>query len=183
MASTRSVVRNDEMERAGDGSRVSGVAALGAVRKELDFDGRSHADLLDQFVGILAQTGRDRAIGLAHEIHRAQFERVQRHLGPALCERGDHHHRHGPQPHQIAQEGQPVHARHLDIEREHIGIEFLDAFARHIGVLSRTHHLDPRGRPQDLGQQLAHQGRVVDDKNTYHLRSSKSSMSPSSIEF
>ena len=60
---------------------------------------------------------------LGDEVDRAELQRAQRHVGAALGQRGDHHDRHRPQPHQLAEEVDAVHARHLDVERDHVGVQ------------------------------------------------------------
>jgi hypothetical protein len=48
----------------------------------------------------------------------------------------------GLRPHQLVEELQPVHLRHLDVERDHVGIQLLDHVARLEGVGRRAHDLD-----------------------------------------
>lgn len=50
--------------------------------------------------------------------------------------------RHGPQAHDVLQERQAVHARHLHVERHHVGIEPLDLVARQQRVRGGADDLD-----------------------------------------
>ena len=84
---------------------------------------------------------------------------------PALRERGHHHHRHRSQAHEVGEEGQAVHARHLDVEREHVRVEGLDLVARHQRVLGMAHDLDAGVLRQHLGQHPAHKRGVVDNQD------------------
>ena len=63
---------------------------------------------------------------------------------PSLGQRRHHHHRHRPQPHQVLEEREAVHARHLDVQREHVGIELLDLLAGDQRIGRRADHLDAR---------------------------------------
>jgi hypothetical protein len=46
--------------------------------------------------------------------------------------------------HQFAEEGQTVHARHLDIEGDHVGHFFADAFGGGKRIGGGAHDFDPR---------------------------------------
>ena len=85
-------------------------------------------------------------LGLGDEIDRAQLQRLERGLGAAFGQRRHHDHRHGPQAHEIGEESQSVHARHLDVQREHVRIGLLDALARHERIRRRAHHFDVPAR-------------------------------------
>ena len=67
--------------------------------------------------------------------------------------------------HQLAQERDSVHARHLDIERDDVGHILLDTARRGEGIGGRADDLDARIGAQDVGQGLPDRGRVVDDQN------------------
>ncbi len=71
--------------------------------------------------------------------------------------------------HQLGQEREPVHARHLDIQRQHVGAELRDLLARHVGVHRAPDHLDVGALRELLRQHLPHDRRVVDDKDADHV--------------
>src|ERR1700722_1155380 len=102
---------------------------------------------------------------LGDEVDRAELQRGEGDVGASLGERRAHDHRHWPQPHQVAQELQAVHARHFHIERQYVRIEYLDLFARYEGIRRRTDDLQRRVGPENLRQQRAHQCRIVDDQH------------------
>ena len=122
---------------------------------------------------------------LGHEIDGADFQRLERHLGAALGQRRDHDHRHRPQRHDLAQERQAVHVRHLDVERDHVGIERLDPLARDDADRRRCRR--PRSRDR-FEQQLVSNCRITAESSTIknadwrasicHSSSPKSSISP-----
>ena len=81
----------------------------------------------DQLVGVVRQAAGDVDPRLRDEIDRAELERAQRDVGALLRQRGHHHDRHRPQPHQVLEERDAVHARHFHVERDDVRIELLDA--------------------------------------------------------
>ena len=92
---------------------------------------------------------------LGDEVDGADFERLERDLGARLGQRGEHHHRHRPQRHDLAQERHAVHVRHLDVERDDIGIERLDALARFKRIGGGADDLDLGILRQQRGQAAA----------------------------
>jgi hypothetical protein len=105
--------------------------------------------------------------GLGDAIKRADLERAQIDIRPRLRERGDHHHRRRPQPHQFLQKIQTVHMRHFDIQRHHIGLQRLDRGARLNAIGAKPHHLDLRVLLQRGGDDPAHRGGIIDDQNAH----------------
>ncbi len=67
--------------------------------------------------------------------------------------------------HEFAQEGDAVHARHLDIEDDDVGHLLLNAARRHERVGRGADHLYAGIRRKDPGQDLTHRGGVIDDQN------------------
>ena len=67
--------------------------------------------------------------------------------------------------HQLLQERQPVHARHLDVQRQHVGLERQNLVARHVRIGRRADHFQVRLSRQGFRQDLADDGRIVDDQN------------------
>jgi len=72
--------------------------------------------------------------------------------------------------HQYFEEGQPIHARHLDVQGEHVRVQRFNFFSGDIWIARRSHYLKLRVGTKDLREQLAHQRRVVYDE---HLQSSR----------
>ena len=79
---------------------------------------------------------------LRDKIHGADFERPQRGVRAFLGQRGDHDHGHRAQRHQLLQKGDAVHAGHLDVERQHIGVKLLDLLARYDWIGNGADNLD-----------------------------------------
>ncbi|MNT21065.1 hypothetical protein D3C72_1563890 [compost metagenome] len=100
----------------------------------------------------------------ADTVESADFKRGQRRVRAAVGERRDHDDRHGAQAHDLFEKFQPVHFRHLDVERHDIGIELLDGGARLHGVAGLTDHLDFGIGLEDGRNQAAHRRRIIDDE-------------------
>ena len=122
---------------------------------------RAHA-ICFEALGDLAD--RCRAARLGDDVDRAGAQRLDRRRRPALRQRADDDHRHRPVLHQLAQEAQAVHARHLDVERDHVRLEPQDQVARDERIGGAADHFDVRLALQRVGEQLAHDRRVVDDQ-------------------
>ena len=105
------------------------------------------------------------AMRLGHAVERAHFHRADGNIRGLVRQRGDHHHRHRPQPHDFLQKIQPVHMRHFDVERDDIRLQRLDGGARLVGVGGLADHLDLRIGAQCGGNQAPHGGRIIDDDN------------------
>ena len=99
---------------------------------------------------------------LGDDLDGAQLQRPDRRVGTLLGQGRDHDHRHGVQPHQMVEKGQAVHARHLDIQGNHIGLQLLDQRAGLIRIVGGAHHLYAPVSAQQFGEQLADHRRVVD---------------------
>ena len=129
--------------------------------------GRCCLDVVGELPG--ERPDRHRAVGLGENVDGAGFEGIKRHLRAGLGQGADHHHRHRMMLHEDPQEGQPVHPRHLEVEREHVGGEPHDLLAGHIGIARRSHHLDPRIEVERVCDRLPHECRIVDDKHAEFL--------------
>jgi len=109
--------------------RPAAVSTAGLVRRRRalkqrhHFRHRRHLDLADQLRRIGLQRVGNVDLGLGDKVDSTQFQRCQRDVGAALGQRRTHYHRHRPQPHQVAQELQSVHAWHFDVERQHVRIQ------------------------------------------------------------
>jgi hypothetical protein len=96
---------------------------------------------------------------LRHHVHRALLEGVERHLGPRPGEPGADDDGQGSLRHQLLQEREPVHPRHLDVEHHHVGRLAPHLVHRDDGVV-RGDDLHP-DVAEDLGERLAHDRGVV----------------------
>ena len=90
---------------------------------------RSRAHLLGDLLRVLAHAALDIELGLGDEVDRAELERAQRDLRARVGQRRDHDDRHRPQAHELFEKAQAVHLRHLDVERNDVGIERADHLA------------------------------------------------------
>ena len=95
----------------------------------------------------------------------AEFESGQGDLGAGLGQCRDHDDGHRPQAHDLLEELQAVHVRHLDVEGDDIGVQPLDGFARLQRIGGRADHLDFGIAAQGGRDQAPHGGRVVDDED------------------
>jgi hypothetical protein len=109
--------------------------------------------------------GAGRRGGLAHAVDRAQLQRAQGHLGPGLGQAGDHDHRHRPQAHDLLEELDAVHVRHLDVEGDDVGVQGLDHAPGLERVAGGADHLDLGVTGQGGRDQAPHGGGVVDDED------------------
>jgi hypothetical protein len=145
------------------------LALVGHVRgrdsARQDTRARGNLHLRDELGLIVGQRAGDIDPGLRDEIDRAELQRAQRDVSAALSQRRHHHDRHRPQPHQVLEERDAVHARHLDIERDHVRIELLDFLARRVRIAGRADHLDVGRAREHRGQKLAHQCGIVDHED------------------
>ena len=64
----------------------------------------------------------------------------------------------GPQFHDLGQEIQPVHPRHLDVEGDHVGVQFADHLAAFGGIGRSGDDLDIGFLAQPVHQDGAHGG-------------------------
>lgn len=122
---------------------------------------RGGADLIGDQLAIGQHPLADPQLRLGHKVHRAQLQRPQGDLRPLPGQGRDHHHRHRAQAHQFLQKVEAVHARHFNIQCQHLRIEFFDQIPRDQRVLRGGHHLHIGVAVHDLGHQLAHQRGVI----------------------
>ena len=110
---------------------------------------------------------------LGDAIDGADLHRIDGGRGAAVRERGNHNDRQRPQPHHLLEEIEPVHLRHLDIERHDIRIERLDGLARLQRIGRLADDLNGGIGGERDADQRAHGRRIVDDENSdgLHLRS------------
>jgi hypothetical protein len=120
-------------------------------------------DALLELLGHLAD--RIGPAGLGDHVHGAGLQRLDGGRGSRLGHRADDDDRQRVVLHQLAQEGQAVHARHLDVERQHVGPVLDDHVAGDEGIGRPADHFDRRLAAQRVADHLAHDRRVVDDED------------------
>jgi hypothetical protein len=103
---------------------------------------------------------------LGHHVDGAKFQSAQCKFGASLRKRADDDHRHGPVFLEDFEESQSVHARHLDIQGQHIGFQLQNHVARHIRVAGGAHHLNFRVLRQRVRNHSADDGGIVHDEHT-----------------
>jgi hypothetical protein len=108
--------------------------------------------------------------GLGEDFDGAGFHARQRGLAALGGERADDDHGHGVMLHQAAQEREPVHAGHLDVEREHIGLEGEDLVARHVRVGRGADDRDAGLLAQLVAEHAPNQRGIVDDQHSDVVR-------------
>ena len=93
--------------------------------------------------------GRSRSIasenvplGLATKSTAPSSHRLEGRFGAFVGQRGDHHHRPRRFEHDPAQAGQPVHARHLDVERDDLRVERRARRLERLGAVARQADLE-----------------------------------------
>ena len=128
-------------------------------------------DLGDQQVGTGAHLGELVPLGLGHEVDGAQLERLERDVGPFLGEGADHDHGRLVRGQQQRQGLEPRDLGHLDVERDHIGLEPDGLQDRLPAVARHAHHLDLGCRAQQVAEQPPHQRRVIDHEHADAARS------------
>ena len=118
---------------------------------------------------------------LRHNLHRAVFQRLERALRPLLRQARTNHHRDRMLRHDPAQKRQPVHARHLDVQRDHVRHLLGDLLRRRIRIARGPDHLDLRILRQHVRQRLAHHCGIVHNQHAnlriIHPSASRSTVS------
>jgi hypothetical protein len=117
---------------------LNGRAATGAAATSAGYGGR-----LDFSHQLLAQVSHGiGAAGLRHHIHCSGFESIQGMLGSRLAQRTHDHHRQRMVLHEDLEKGDPIHPRHLNVERDHVGLQLEDFVPRNVGIHRGANHLD-----------------------------------------
>ena len=104
-------------------------------------------------------------LGLQDDVDRPGFQGLKQGLRPRLGQGRTHHHRDRPLGHQLAQEGDAVHARHLDVEGDDVRNFLGNALGGDERIGRDADHLDLRIGFQDRRQGLPNRGRVINDQN------------------
>ncbi len=148
--------------------RAAAAAGAAAAPRMLRRRGLAHAgaggraNLVGELLRVVEHAVANADLRLGDEIDRAQFQRAQRDFVAALGQRRHHHDRHRPQAHQLLEEVEAVHARHFDVERQHVRVVLLDEFARDERVGRGRHDGHVRLAIDDFRHQAADQRRIVD---------------------
>ncbi len=124
----------------------------------------------DQFVRALGQEALEAQPGFGHDGHRAGGERLHRGPGAFFREGGADHDGRGALGHDLAQEGDAVHAGHLDVQQDYVRPLVLHALHGQQRVGCRMQHLDAGSLAEQAGEYLAHDGGIVhdDDLDGFH---------------
>jgi hypothetical protein len=105
---------------------------------------------------------------LVHEVHRAQLQAAEGDLGPLLRLRGEEEDGGWTVRHDAPQGLEPVHARHLDVEGDHVRPQVEGLFPAFLAVHGHAHHLDVGRGAEHAGEGLAHERGIVDDEHADH---------------
>jgi hypothetical protein len=116
-----------------------------------------HAGFLQELGGVDAR--------LRHDIDRAGLERLDRGVRTRLGQRRADHDGNGPLRHDLARERQPVHARHFDVQQNHVGNLPPDLLGGDVGVCCGRHDFEIGLGRNDVAERLTYRGGVVDDEN------------------
>ena len=135
-------------------------------------------DLADQLVLDRLEVEADVQGRLRDEVDRAELERAERVLVVAAT--ADHHHRRRSVRHHETQEREAVHARHLEVERDQVGLQLEGPAQRLLAVAGDADHFDERRGLEHPGDRLAREGGVVDDEDTDARETVHRSRSPRS---
>src|SRR3546814_12211365 len=81
-------------------------------------------------------------LGIA--INRAEFERAHCGFRTLVGEAGHDHYRRGAQGHDLFQKVQAAHAGHFNVQRDDIGVQFLDKLSTLHRIAGCTYDLDIR---------------------------------------
>jgi len=123
---------------------------------------RGGADRVDEGDRGVAELFADAHLRLEDDVDRAELQRAHGQLARRLGEARADHDRQRRLVHQLAQKGQPVHARHFQIEDDHVGTARL-----HLG--HRDQRIgrggDGHRRSEQRGHDLADDGGVVDHED------------------
>jgi hypothetical protein len=102
---------------------------------------------------------------LGQHLHGPDVKRLQRGLARRLPQRADHNDREGMVMHELLEERQAIHARHLDIESQHVRPKRQDLVAGDERIRRRSHNLQVRLLGDGLGENLADDRRVIHDQD------------------
>jgi hypothetical protein len=145
----------------------SATAACGGGRRHAPRQpDRPLAQRADPFGDPFGDLGhRHRVARLADDVDGAHAQCLDSRRRARLGERADDDGRNRVVLPELPQEAQAVHARHLDVERDDIGLVLQDHLPRLAGVSGATHDLEVVVRAQGIAQQLPRDEGVIHDDN------------------
>ena len=127
---------------------------------------RSHEEhLLEDLLAELRRVGADLPIWFGDEVERAELERLEDVL--LLRVRAHHDHRRRLLGHQDAKERESVHPRHLEVERDDVGLQERRQAKRFLSIGGLADHLHVGAGGEHIGDVPAVVRRVIDDHETY----------------
>src|SRR5262249_16889931 len=161
-----------------DGDDLGGLAARarsylgrpGALRnfrngRAPHFAFRRSLDLHDQVLADFLHVDRTCGARLGDKIESPQRQRFERGGSTFCAQRAHDNHRHLRFAHDLAEHFHSVHARHLQIQRDHVWLEVFDFFEPKRSVHSCAYNLDVAVPRQNLRNQFAHQSRIIHHQN------------------
>ena len=98
---------------------------------------------------------------LGDDVDRAVFKRFECALRAFVSETGANDNGDGVLAHDLFEEGEAIHARHFDVERDDVGDLFCDAVGGDKGIAGGGDDFDFRVGVEYLAQSLAHNCGVV----------------------
>jgi hypothetical protein len=116
---------------------------------------RRRFDLFDQLLGDLEQPIGRQGGRLLDEVDGAGVEGGQ-HLFPGTAGDADHQDRHRPNRHLPADEGDPVHLRHVEVAGDDVWLELGHQLERLGAVAGSTDDIDERTAGEHLLEYLPH---------------------------
>ena len=163
----RRLVEPHRHDRFGGRGRVDGIQRGNGARcsDRAQARVRGGAYCADHVVGGVLQELLQAHLRLGDDADGAGGQGIQTGLRSCFGQcRADHHGRR-PFGHHLAQEGQAIHARHLDVQHDHIGPVQLHALQRKYRIGHGSHDLDIRFGRQHTGRHLTHHRRVIDNEH------------------
>ena len=103
--------------------------------------------------------------GFGNHIDRAGLKRLNRDLRTAPRHGRDHHGRNCAVRHVGLEKTDPIHSRHFDVQRDHVGPLGLKHPRRHLGRGRRAHNFDPGVFAQTQRQNPSDHGGIIDDQH------------------
>lgn len=132
-------------------------------RGHADLGDRCAADRLGQLRGHVSDAVR--GPGLGQHRNGPRVERVERQGASLCCQGGDDHHGHGLGGHELAKEGDAVHAGHLDVEGDDVGLQLHDEVPRGERVRRHTNDFDVRLGLELAGENPPDKSRIIHDEH------------------
>ncbi len=126
---------------------------------------RRHLELADELVAHLDGAAYHVDARLLRVVDRTELERAQRGFAASRRQRGDHHDWQRMRLHQLLEELEAAHARHFDVQSEHVWLEVLKLAPGGVAIERGADDLDLRVAAQDVAQRAAHQRRIVDHQH------------------